>query len=66
MPTPVIVDAVRTPIGNFRGALAPVRPDDLAAIVLKALVERTGIDPAVVEEVYMGCANQAALRRSDE
>ena len=59
MPTPVIIDAVRTPVGNFRGALAPVRPDDLAAIVLKAIVERTGIDPAIVEEVYMGCANQA-------
>ena len=59
MSTPVIVDAVRTPIGNFRGALAPVRPDDLAAIVLKAIVKRTGIDPAIVEEVYLGCANQA-------
>jgi len=59
MPTPVIIDAVRTPIGNFRGALAPVRPDDLAAIVLKAIVQRTGIAPAIVEEVYMGCANQA-------
>jgi 3-oxoadipyl-CoA thiolase len=41
------------------GALAPVRPDDLAALVLRALVERTGIDPAEVEEVYLGCANQA-------
>ena len=59
MPEAVIIDAVRTPIGNFRGALAPVRPDDLAAIVLRAIVERTGIDPAIVEEVYMGCANQA-------
>lgn len=55
----VLVDAVRTPIGNLGGALAPVRPDDLAAHVLKALVERTGIDPAIVEEVYLGCANQA-------
>jgi len=43
MPTPVIIDAVRTPIGNFRGALAPVRPDDLAAIVLKAIVDRNGL-----------------------
>jgi 3-oxoadipyl-CoA thiolase len=59
MPEAVIVDAVRTPIGNFRGALAAVRPDDLAAIVLKAIVERTGLDPALVEEVYMGCTNQA-------
>ncbi len=59
MPEAVIIDAIRTPVGNFRGALAPVRPDDLAAIVLKAIVERTGLDPAGVEEVYMGCANQA-------
>jgi 3-oxoadipyl-CoA thiolase len=41
------------------GVLAPVRPDDLAALALKAIVERTGIDPAIVEEVYLGCANQA-------
>lgn len=59
MPEAVIIDAVRTPIGNFRGALAAVRPDDLAAIVLKSIVERTGIDPAILEEVYLGCANQA-------
>ncbi len=55
----VIIDAVRTPIGALGGALAAVRPDDLGALVLKALVERTGLDPALVEEVYMGCANQA-------
>ena len=55
----VIVDAVRTPIGALGGALARVRPDDLAALVLKALVERNGLDPALVEEVYLGCANQA-------
>ncbi|MEX1247843.1 MAG: acetyl-CoA C-acetyltransferase [Anaerolineales bacterium] len=55
----VIIDAVRTPIGALGGALATVRPDDLAALVLKTLVQRTGIDPADVEEVYMGCANQA-------
>lgn len=55
----VIINAVRTPIGALGGSLAPVRPDDLAALVLKAIVERTGIDPAMVEEVYMGCANQA-------
>jgi 3-oxoadipyl-CoA thiolase len=59
MPEAVIIDAIRTPISALGGALAPVRPDDLAALVLKALVERTGIDPALVEEVYMGCANQA-------
>ncbi len=59
MPEAVIIDAVRTPIGALGGALAAVRPDDLAAHVLRALVERTGIDPAMVEEVYLGCANQA-------
>lgn len=55
----VIIDAIRTPIGNFRGSLASIRADDLAAVALKAIVERTGIDPAIVEEVYLGCANQA-------
>ena len=59
MPEAVIIDAVRTPIGNFRGALAAVRPDDLAAVVLKSIIERIGIDPAILEEVYLGCANQA-------
>jgi 3-oxoadipyl-CoA thiolase len=54
-----IIDAVRTPIGRYGGALATVRPDDLAALVLRALVERTGIDPATVEDVVLGCANQA-------
>lgn len=55
----VIVEAVRTPIGALGGALASVRPDDLAAWVLKAVVQRSGLDPALVEEVYLGCANQA-------
>ncbi|MCI0520444.1 MAG: acetyl-CoA C-acetyltransferase [Chloroflexi bacterium] len=59
MPEAVIIDAIRTPIGALGGALASMRPDDLAAHVLKALVGRTGIDPAMVEEVYLGCANQA-------
>ena len=59
MPEAVIIDAVRTPIGALGGSLAAVRPDDLAALVLKAIIERTGIDPAFVEEVYLGCANQA-------
>jgi 3-oxoadipyl-CoA thiolase len=54
-----IVDAVRTPIGRYGGALAAVRPDDLAAVVLRAIVDRTGIDPALVEDVVLGCANQA-------
>lgn len=55
----VIIDAIRTPIGNLGGCLAQVRPDDLAAHVLNVIVARTGIDKALVEEVYMGCANQA-------
>jgi len=55
----VIIDAIRTPIGALGGALSKIRPDDLAAIVLRAIVERTGIDPALIEEVYFGCANQA-------
>ena len=59
MPEVVIVDAVRTPIGALGGALAKVRPDDLAALVLRTLLERTRLDPALVEEVYLGCANQA-------
>jgi 3-oxoadipyl-CoA thiolase len=54
-----IVDAVRTPIGRYGGALAGVRPDDLAALVIRALVDRTGVDPANVEDVILGCANQA-------
>jgi 3-oxoadipyl-CoA thiolase len=59
MPEAVIIDAVRTPIGALGGVLSRVRPDDLAAHVLRALVERTGLDPGLVEEVYLGCANQA-------
>lgn len=54
-----IVDAVRTPIGKHGGALSTVRPDDLAALTLTALMERSGVPPADVEDVYMGCANQA-------
>ena len=59
MPEPVIIDAIRTPIGSLGGALAAVRPDDLAALVIKAILERTALDPTLVEEVYLGCANQA-------
>jgi 3-oxoadipyl-CoA thiolase len=55
----VIVDAIRTPIGALGGVLAKVRPDDLAAMTLKTLIERNKINPAEVEEVYLGCANQA-------
>lgn len=59
MPEAMIIDAVRTPIGALGGSLASIRPDDLGALILRAIIDRTGIDPAIVEEVYMGCANQA-------
>ncbi|HET7463718.1 MAG TPA: acetyl-CoA C-acyltransferase [Longimicrobium sp.] len=55
----LIIDAVRTPIGRYAGALSSVRPDDLAATVIKALVERTGVNPSLVDDVVFGCANQA-------
>ena len=55
----VIVDAVRTPIGRYGGALRSVRPDDLAALVVSALVQRSGLDPARLDDVILGCANQA-------
>src|ERR1035437_4904899 len=54
-----IVAALRTPFGRYGGALACVRPDDLAASVIRALVGRSGIDPALIEDVILGCANQA-------
>jgi 3-oxoadipyl-CoA thiolase len=54
-----IIDACRTPIGRYGGALASVRPDDLAAVPLRAIVERTGVDPASIDDVILGCANQA-------
>jgi len=56
---PWIVEAVRTPVGRYGGALAAIRPDDLAAIVLRAVVDRAGVDPVLVEDVILGCANQA-------
>jgi 3-oxoadipyl-CoA thiolase len=59
MPEAVIVECLRTPIGRFRGALAPVRPDDLGALVIRELVARTRIDPAVIDDCYWGAANQA-------
>ncbi len=55
----VIVSAVRTPIGRIRGALASVRPDDLAALVVREAVARAEVEPSEIEEVYLGCANQA-------
>ena len=54
-----IVSAVRTPVGRYAGALRDVRPDDLAALAISAAVERAGIEPAQVEDVVLGCANQA-------
>src|SRR2546427_12183914 len=58
MANAVIVDAVRTPLGKRGGALKDVRPDDLAAHVLRAITERTGIKPALVEDVILGCVTQ--------
>jgi 3-oxoadipyl-CoA thiolase len=55
----VILSAVRTPIGRYGGALSDVRPDDLAALVIKEAVERAGVSPAEIEDVYFGAANQA-------
>src|SRR5690606_912345 len=55
----VIVDAVRTPIGRYKGALKDIRPDDLGAIVIKALIDRNPIPTDAIEEVVLGNANQA-------
>ncbi|WP_188900692.1 thiolase family protein [Deinococcus aerophilus] len=55
----VIVSAVRTAVGAIRGSLSSIRPDDLAAVAVKAAVARAGVDPAHIEEVILGCANQA-------
>lgn len=59
MPATYIYDAVRTPFGRAGGALAATRPDDLAALVMRAAVERTGLDPARIDDVIFGDANQA-------
>ena len=59
MSVPVIVAAFRTPIGRHGGVLSRVRPDDLAAGVIRALVERTGLDTSTIDDVILGCANQA-------
>lgn len=55
----VIIDAIRTPVGALGGVLSSVRPDDMAAHVIKAILERNSMDPALIEEVFLGCANQA-------
>jgi 3-oxoadipyl-CoA thiolase len=65
MPEAYLVDAVRTPMGAYRGALSGVRPDDLAAHVLRATVERTGVGPAEITDVYFGAANQSGEDNRD-
>lgn len=59
MAEPLIVSALRTPVGRHGGALASVRPDDLAAIPMKAIIDRTGFDPSRLDDVILGCTNQA-------
>ena len=54
-----VVDALRTPVGRIRGGLSALRPDDLGAIVIRALVERSGVDAERIEDIFWGCANQA-------
>jgi 3-oxoadipyl-CoA thiolase len=61
----LIVDAVRTPMGRYRGALSGVRPDDMAAHIIAAAIERTGLDPEAVADVYWGAANQAGEDNRD-
>src|SRR5688572_14359507 len=65
MNNPVIVDAIRTPIGALGGVLSSIRPDDMAAHVIKTLLERNKIDPKLIEEVFLGCANQAGEDNRD-
>jgi 3-oxoadipyl-CoA thiolase len=65
VPEAVIVEAVRTPMGAYRGALSGIRPDDLAAQVISAAVERAGLDPERIDDVYLGAANQAGEDNRD-
>ncbi|HEX3324855.1 MAG TPA: thiolase family protein [Solirubrobacterales bacterium] len=60
-----VVDAIRTPMGSYRGALSSVRPDDLAAHTIAAVVERTGVDPGRITDVYFGAANQSGEDNRD-
>lgn len=57
--TTYIIEPLRTPVGKYGGALSSVRPDDMAADLLRVLVERTGLDPSSIDDVILGCANQA-------
>jgi 3-oxoadipyl-CoA thiolase len=61
----VVLSAVRTPVGRYGGALAGTRPDDLAAIAVRAAVERAGVPPDEIEDVWLGCANQAGEDNRD-
>jgi 3-oxoadipyl-CoA thiolase len=65
VPEALIIDALRTPMGGYRGSLAGIRPDDLAAHVISAAVERNGIDPSRIDDVYMGAANQSGEDNRD-
>jgi 3-oxoadipyl-CoA thiolase len=65
VPEALIIDAVRTPMGAYRGALSGIRPDDLAAHVISAAVERIGLDPERIDDVYIGAANQAGEDNRD-
>jgi 3-oxoadipyl-CoA thiolase len=65
MPEALIVEAVRTPMGRYRGALSGIRPDDLAARVVRAAVDRAGVDPDAIADVYFGAANQAGEDNRD-
>jgi 3-oxoadipyl-CoA thiolase len=65
MPRAVVLSAVRTPVGRRDGALASVRPDDLAGVAIQAAVERAGVPAAEIEDVWFGCANQAGEDNRD-
>jgi 3-oxoadipyl-CoA thiolase len=65
MPEAYVVDAIRTPMGSYRGALSGVRPDDLAAHVIRAVVDRNGVDPERIADVYFGAANQSGEDNRD-
>jgi 3-oxoadipyl-CoA thiolase len=65
MPEAYVLDAVRTPMGGYRGALSGVRPDDLAAHTIRAVVERSGVDPEQIVDVYLGAANQSGEDNRD-
>jgi 3-oxoadipyl-CoA thiolase len=60
-----VIDAIRTPIGSYRGALSGVRPDDMAAHTIRAVIDRTGVDPERITDVYLGAANQSGEDNRD-